>query len=89
VTFGTRAVYRRIPMPRPRCAACRKTVSDFTTGKKACVIANVYEGDRWDRVETFHSFCYEKAQRPYGEPTESTKGRGHRIPQAAPTGRKG
>jgi hypothetical protein len=30
------------------------------------VIANVYVNGRWDRVEHFHSECYEEADQPYG-----------------------
>lgn len=31
------------------------------------VICNVYEGDRWDRVEHYHTECYERADEPHGE----------------------
>jgi hypothetical protein len=32
------------------------------------VIANVYEGGVWKRVEHFHFECYTDAGSPYGDP---------------------
>lgn len=30
------------------------------------VIANVYVGDRWNRVEHYHAECYDSAGEPHG-----------------------
>ncbi len=31
------------------------------------VICNVYEGDRWDRMECYHPDCYVGVGEPYGD----------------------
>ena len=34
------------------------------------VICNVYEKNKWLRVEHFHADCYKKAKRPFGKPVD-------------------
>jgi hypothetical protein len=74
---GTRAVSRRIdPGSTAICAHCGEKVkfaSRTPTPHRVQVIANVYCGDRWDRVEHFHAGpppadCYASAGEPHGPP---------------------
>jgi hypothetical protein len=48
------------------CAACDEPVKFAARNKAFQVIANVYEGGVWQRVETYHDECYEAAGEPYG-----------------------
>jgi hypothetical protein len=48
------------------CEHCRATVKFVARTKGHQVIANVYVGGRWDRVEHFHEDCYQLAGEPYG-----------------------
>lgn len=70
-TTGTkresRAVLRRVEAGSSvLCARCREVVKFTAKVQRQQVIANVYVGGRWDRVEHFHSECYDEAGRPYG-----------------------
>jgi hypothetical protein len=69
-TLGTRAVERIIqPGNDVRCKHCDKYVKFAAIKKLRQVIANIYDGDRWDRTEHFHKDCYEEAGKPWGDPT--------------------
>ena len=65
----SRAVVRRIePGNLAVCAHCGQAVKFAAKLHKMQVIANVYEGGRWNRVEHFHDDCYGAADAPYGDP---------------------
>lgn len=49
------------------CAHCDAPVKFKARIKSKQVICNVYEGDRWVRVEHYHQDCYGHAGNPYGE----------------------
>jgi hypothetical protein len=66
-TLGTRAVLRRVDAGSAvSCARCDEPVKFVARESRHQVIANIYSGDRWDRVEHFHEECYEAAGDPYG-----------------------
>jgi hypothetical protein len=48
------------------CAFCGDRLRFSSRSKARKVIANVYVGGRWDRVEQYHDACYEQAGAPYG-----------------------
>lgn len=65
--LGTRAVLRRIEAGElALCAGCEAQVKFRAKVRTQRVVANVYDGARWDRVEIWHPFCYEQAGEPYG-----------------------
>ena len=64
----SRAVLRRVEAGCTAvCAACGDAVKFAARLQRQQVIANVYVDGKWDRVEHFHSECYETAGDPYGE----------------------
>lgn len=70
--LGSRAVLRVIePGTREKCPHCREPVMfQVWKGRRLQkVVANVYVGDRWDRVEHWHPPCYEAMGEPYGPAT--------------------
>jgi hypothetical protein len=69
--LGTRAVIRRVdPGSSTTCSSCNEYVRFAARENRQQVIANVYEHDRWNRVEHFHRDCYELTGSPYGVATE-------------------
>ena len=65
--FTSRAVTRYIEAGNTAtCAVCRLPVKFRAKSKLQQVIANVYNDGIWDRVEHYHSACYETAGQPYG-----------------------
>jgi hypothetical protein len=69
-TFTSRAALRLIePGSSVDCATCGERVKFQARLRLQQVICNVYIDNVWDRVEHFHAECYERAGRPYGEPT--------------------
>lgn len=48
------------------CAHCGERVKFQAKVRNRQVIANVYVRGRWDRVEHFHSTCYDDAGQPHG-----------------------
>ena len=63
----SRAVLRRVEAGNTAtCAHCSEPVTFTAKTQRQQVIANVYVDSRWDRVEHFHSECYEEAGQPYG-----------------------
>jgi len=67
VPLASRAVLRLIePGSDAVCAGCANQVKFTARSKGRKVIANVYVGSRWDRVEHFHEDCYADAGEPYG-----------------------
>lgn len=65
--LGTRAIAKFVqPGSDARCALCDKWVKFVAKRRPVNVFANVYEGDRWDRLEVFHGECYVAAGEPYG-----------------------
>ncbi|HCB33630.1 MAG TPA: hypothetical protein DEP66_06275 [Acidimicrobiaceae bacterium] len=50
------------------CARCDVLIKFQARVRAEQIICNVYAKNKWDRVEHFHSECYEEAGSPYGEP---------------------
>lgn len=76
-TFASRAVLRRVEAGSSEyCAACDEQVKFAAKQNRHQVIANVYVDGRWNRVEHYHSACYEAAGEPYGAAVESPLGSG-------------
>ena len=48
------------------CVRCGSPVKFVARTQHRQVIANVYVGATWDRVEHFHAECYAEAGEPYG-----------------------
>lgn len=68
--LGTRAVERRVlERNEADCRLCGAAIKFKAMTKATQIIANVYEGDRWNRVEHYHAECYIMAGEPYGYPT--------------------
>jgi hypothetical protein len=66
-TAGSRAVLRDVePGSTVECALCGERVKFQAKVRHKQVICNVYEQGKWDRVEHFHSDCYEMAGEPHG-----------------------
>lgn len=64
---SSRAVLRPIePGSDSACAHCAQAVKFASKSNARQVIANVYTGGRWQRVEHFHANCYDLAGAPYG-----------------------
>lgn len=64
----SRAVLRDIePGSLVECAHCNERLKFVAKTRPKQVICNVYDGDRWERVEHFHLECYEPAGSPHGE----------------------
>ncbi len=65
--LGTRAVLRRVEAGcTAMCVHCNEAVKFAAKAQRQQVIANVYVDGKWNRVEHFHSECYEAAGEPYG-----------------------
>lgn len=65
----TRAVVRPVePGNSADCVVCGLQIKFSAKAKPRQVIANVYEGATWRRVEHFHEACYLEAGQPYGDP---------------------
>ena len=64
----SRAVVRSIEAGSAvSCQKCDERVKFQAKIRAQQVICNVYVKGVWDRVEHFHSKCYGKAGKPYGE----------------------
>ena len=62
----SRAVLRRVEAGNTAvCAHCDQQVKFTAKAQRQQVIANVYVSGKWNRVEHFHSECYEEAGAPY------------------------
>ncbi len=48
------------------CTGCGAPVKFKAKVRLTQVIANVYVDGHWDRVEHYHSNCYDTIGRPYG-----------------------
>jgi hypothetical protein len=67
VALGSRAVERLVePGNSAVCARCSTPVKFVAKAQLRQVIANVYVGNTWDRVEHYHADCYQEAGEPYG-----------------------
>jgi hypothetical protein len=63
----SRAVVRTVEAGNSAmCAHCGAQVKFVARAQLKQVIANVYDGGVWQRVEHFHSDCYTEAKEPYG-----------------------
>ena len=66
-TFTSRAVVRNIEAgSTAECSVCGERVKFQAKVRMQQVICNVYVDGHWDRVEHYHSECYEQAGEPYG-----------------------
>ena len=64
----SRAVLRDVePGSTVDCSHCGERVKFQAKRRHKQVICNVYVGGKWDRVEHFHSECYEQAGEPFDE----------------------
>ncbi len=64
----SRAVLRDVePGSTVECIHCGERVKFQAKVRHKQVICNVYVQGRWDRVEHFHSECYEQAGEPHGD----------------------
>lgn len=71
--LGTRAVARLVEAgSMDECPWCEDIVRFRGKHKTVKVIANCYDGARWDRLEVFHEPCYVLAGEPYG-PADRSK----------------
>jgi hypothetical protein len=85
-TTRSRAVLRDVePGSTVECVLCGERVKFQAKVRHKQIICNVYEGERWDRVEHFHAPCYEEANEPHGpvDTTPVVKAR-RSAPQAEP-----
>lgn len=65
---STRAVLREVePGSTVDCTHCGEQIKFQAKTRPKQVICNVYDGNRWDRVEHFHERCYHDAAEPHGE----------------------
>ena len=63
----SRAVERTVePGNSAVCVQCGSPVKFVARAQLRQVIANVYVGRTWDRVEHYHADCYTAAGEPYG-----------------------
>ena len=70
--WTSRAVVRFIePGNLASCALCDAEVKFQARIRAKQVICNVYEDQRWVRVEHFHEECYGRADMPHGEADSS------------------
>lgn len=68
MVFESRAVLRPVTEGNiGSCALCGIGIKFAAKRDQQQVIANVYEGRKWSRVEYFHPSCYEDADQPYGQ----------------------
>lgn len=68
--WTSRAATRLIePGSSTDCTHCDERVKFQARIRATQVICNVYVAGVWDRVEHYHSDCYELAGSPYGEPS--------------------
>jgi hypothetical protein len=82
-TWTSRAVVRIIEAgSATSCAACGAPIKFQVRVKGTQVICNVYEDQRWARVEHYHEDCYLDAGSPHGEPDTSQPLRQKRRPVA-------
>jgi hypothetical protein len=77
---ASRAVLRRVePGSSVDCASCGEQVKFAAKANRQQVIANVYIDGVWNRVEHYHSECYEAAGSPFGTPCDQQLQRGRRT----------
>jgi hypothetical protein len=71
---ASRAVLRPVePGSDTPCAYCGEPVKFAAREHRRQVIANVYVGGAWARVEHFHEECYEGAGEPHGRPADTAR----------------
>jgi len=67
VPLQTRAVLRSVEAGSfAECTHCGERVKFQAKVRSQQVICNVYVDGRWNRVEHFHTQCYEESGQPYG-----------------------
>jgi hypothetical protein len=67
----SRAVTRLVePGSQVDCMHCDERVKFQAKLRHQQVICNVYEKNKWLRVEHFHADCYKKAKQPFGKPVD-------------------
>jgi hypothetical protein len=69
--MNSRAVLRSVePGNSAVCTVCGRAVKFSARVQNHQVIANVYDGTTWLRVEHYHADCYDEAGQPYGTPKD-------------------
>lgn len=64
---GTRAVRRLVASGENSfCEHCGNWIKYQARRRLWRIICNVYEGDRWDRVEIYHETCWIDVGEPHG-----------------------
>ena len=67
----SRAVTRLVePGSQVDCMHCDERVKFQAKMRHQQVICNVYEKNKWLRVEHFHADCYQLAKQPFGKPID-------------------
>ena len=67
VRLATRAVLRSVEAGSfVECARCGERVKFQAKIRNQQVICNIYVDGRWNRVEHYHSQCYDEAGEPHG-----------------------
>ncbi len=67
----SRAVTRLVePGSQVDCMHCDERVKFQAKMRHQQVICNVYEKNKWLRVEHFHADCYKLAKQPFGKPID-------------------
>ena len=67
----SRAVTRLVePGSQVDCMHCDERVKFQAKMRHQQVICNVYEKNKWVRVEHFHADCYKEAKQPFGKPID-------------------
>lgn len=84
--LGTRCVLRNIdPGDEHVCPGCNMRLKFQARNKMRKIVANIYKGKGWDRVEQWHEECYMEAASPYGEPLDFKQSRaGFSTPKPVP-----
>lgn len=71
VAHASRAVLREVQAgSMVSCTHCLDLVAFRARERPKQVICNVYNEDRWVRIEHYHHECYGAAGAPYGEPAD-------------------
>jgi hypothetical protein len=66
--WKSRAVVRTVePGNSAECASCGERIKFRARMRLQQIICNVYVSGRWDRVEHFHTECYDTAGQPHGD----------------------
>lgn len=77
MAFSTRAVRRPLRAgTNVRCPGCDELLQfrARVTTRPHQIVVNVYDGDRWTRLEQYHPHCYAELGEPHGPLTDPPEG---------------